>query len=66
MALIETEKLSVAPDFPLQTLSAWGEEGLTSIIRWCNIGPLVSFQKMVWKHIEIGGAGTLHELLQLG
>ena len=37
------EKLSVAPVFPLEELSAWGEEGLTAIISWWKIGPLIGF-----------------------
>ena len=32
--LVKTEKLSVAPVFPLQVLSACGEVGLMTIIRW--------------------------------
>ena len=37
------EKLSVAPVFPLQALSASGEQGLMMIIRWWMMGLLVSF-----------------------
>ena len=41
--LTMTEKLIVAPIFPLQVLSAWGEECLTVIVGWLKMGPPVSF-----------------------
>ena len=37
-----TEKLCVVPVFPIQALSACIEEGLTSIVGWWLMGPLVS------------------------
>ena len=55
--LIQTEKLCVVPVFPLQSLSACGEEGLTTIIGWWKIAPTSAFRRqMVWKRIEIGGS----------
>ena len=39
--LIKTEKLSVAPVFPFQVMSACGEDCLTTIVRWRNIGLFV-------------------------
>ena len=41
--LIMTEKLSVEPLFSLQALTAWGEEGETTTVRWWKMGPQVSF-----------------------
>ena len=49
------EKSSVAPVFPLQALSAWGEECLTTIPdgeRWVHSSALR--REMVWKCVEIG------------
>ena len=40
--LINMETLRIAPVVPLQALSACGEEGLTTIIVWWKMGPLVS------------------------
>ena len=40
--LIKMEKLSVAPVFPFLSLTACGEEGLTTIVGWWKMGPLVS------------------------
>ena len=40
---IQTSNLTVAPVFPPQALSACGEEGLTTIVGWWKMGPLVSF-----------------------
>ena len=41
--LCKIEKLSFAPVFPLQALSASGEQGLMMMIRWWMTGLLVSF-----------------------
>ena len=41
--LIQTERLSVVPIFPLQALSACSEDGLTMIIFWWKMGLLVCF-----------------------
>ena len=38
---IQTEKFSVVPVFPLQALSAYGEEVLTTIVGWWKMGQLV-------------------------
>ena len=41
--LNKAKKLSAAPVFPLQALSACGEDGLITIIRWWKMGQLVGF-----------------------
>ena len=52
-----TEKLSVAQVFPHQALSAFGEEGLTMIIRWYKISSIVSLcREVVCKRVEKEGS----------
>ena len=40
--LIKMKKFSDAAVFFLQSLSACGEEGLTTIIRWWKVGSLIN------------------------
>ena len=49
--LIQTEKLSVTPVFPLHCIQTAAEEGLTTTVGWWKMGPLVSF-------LEVDGLET--------
>ena len=40
--LTKMEKLSSSPVIPPQALTACGEDGVTTIVRWWKTGPLVN------------------------
>ena len=52
----QTEKLSVAPVFPLLAQSACGDEGLTTIVGSGGLAHSSAFMReLIWKSDEIGG-----------